>query len=73
MSPGYRHRALATSDIGDFLNYATVTKAAMTPWMMEDLARKPDAQRYIESFECVLFGGGKLTAKLKNKEGLFGR
>lgn len=58
LCPGFRHRALATSDIADYLRYANVTKAAMTPWMMESLAREPNAQRYMEKFETVLFGGG---------------
>ncbi|ROV93607.1 hypothetical protein VMCG_08113 [Cytospora schulzeri] len=57
-----RHRALATSDIADYLKYANVTKAAMTPWMMESLAREPDAQRYIEPFDTVLFGGAILSS-----------
>lgn len=58
LCPGYRHRAIATSDIADYLRYANVTKAAMTPWMMESLAREPNAEEYIQKFETVLFGGG---------------
>lgn len=66
LCPGYRHRALATSDIGGYLRYANVTKAAMTPWMMETLAREPDAQQYIEPFETVLFGGAMLSPFASN-------
>ncbi|KUI71790.1 Acetyl-coenzyme A synthetase 1 [Cytospora mali] len=59
--PGYRHRVMSTSEIGHYLKYANVTKAAMTPWMMEDIAVKPDAQRYIERLDSVLFGGAILS------------
>lgn len=64
LCPGYRHRGMATSDISDYLRHATVTKAAMTPWMLEDIARKPDARWYIEKFESVLFGGGQSSFDL---------
>lgn len=58
--PGFRHRAMGTGDISSFLEHAGVTVAALTPWMMEDVARKPNAKEYIEKLEAVLFGGGKL-------------
>ncbi|KAK7706321.1 hypothetical protein SLS64_007661 [Diaporthe eres] len=52
------HRAITTGDIREYLEFAKVTKAALTPWMMEDVARKPNPERYIKPFESVLFGGG---------------
>ncbi|KAL1850999.1 hypothetical protein Daus18300_012733 [Diaporthe australafricana] len=58
LCPGFRHRAITTGDIREYLEYARVTKAALTPWMMEDVARKPNPERYIKPFESVLFGGG---------------
>lgn len=57
--PGYRHRAMATGDVGAFLEHARVQVAALTPWMMEDVARKPNAKEYIEKLDAVLFGGGE--------------
>jgi hypothetical protein len=57
--PGFRHRAITTGDIREYLEFAKVTKAALTPWMMEDVARKPNPERYIKPFESVLFGGGE--------------
>ena len=57
--PGFRHRAITTGDIREYLDFAKVTKAALTPWMMEDVARKPNPERYIKPFESVLFGGGE--------------
>lgn len=58
LCPGFRHRAMGTGDISGFLEYARVKVAALTPWMMEDVARKPDAKRFIEKLDAVLFGGG---------------
>lgn len=59
LCPGFRHRAITTGDIREYLEFANVTKAALTPWMMEDVARKPNPERYIKPFESVLFGGGE--------------
>lgn len=59
LCPGFRHRAMGTADIGGFLEHARVTRAALTPWMMEDVARRPNAKDYIEKLEAVLFGGGR--------------
>lgn len=48
-----------TTDICDILEYGNIKIAGLTPWMMEDVARKPNAKQYIENLEAVLFGGGK--------------
>lgn len=61
LCPGFRHRAITTGDIREYLEFAKVTKAALTPWMMEDVARKPNPERYIKPFTSVLFGGGELN------------
>lgn len=60
LCPGFRHRAITTGDIREYLEFARVTKAALTPWMMEEIARRPNPERYIKPFESVLFGGGEL-------------
>lgn len=60
LCPGFRHRAMGTGDIGAFLTHARVRVAALTPWMMEDVARKDNAKEYIERLDVVLFGGGML-------------
>lgn len=62
LCPGFRHRAITTGDIREYLEFARVTKAALTPWMMEDVARKPNPERYIKPFESVLFGGGEFKS-----------
>ena len=56
--PGFRHRGVDTTDIYSIIENARVTKAILTPWMMEDIARKPNAKDYIERFSKVCFGGG---------------
>ncbi|KAK2602112.1 hypothetical protein N8I77_008672 [Diaporthe amygdali] len=61
LCPGFRHRAITTGDIREYLEFARVTKAALTPWMMEELARRPNPERYIKPFESVLFGGAVLS------------
>lgn len=57
--PGFRHRATGTTDVRGFLEHANVQQAVLTPWMMEDVARQPDAEHYIRKLEVVLFGGGQ--------------
>lgn len=56
--PGFRHRGVDAADIYAIIENARVTAATMTPWMMEDVARKPNARDYIEGFDKVCFGGG---------------
>ncbi|RYP77415.1 hypothetical protein DL771_001210 [Monosporascus sp. 5C6A] len=59
--PGFRHRAVQASDIYAIIENANVTKAILTPWMMEDIARNPNAKDYIQGFEKVCFGGATLS------------
>lgn len=63
LCPGFRHRTIGTADICDFLEHAGVTVAVLIPWMMEDVARKPNAQQYIEKLDVVIFGGGQLLSE----------
>ena len=56
--PGFRHRGVDTKDIYGIMENARATKASLTPWMLEDVARHPNAKYYIERFEKVCFGGG---------------
>ncbi|RYP43593.1 hypothetical protein DL770_011588 [Monosporascus sp. CRB-9-2] len=59
--PGFRHRGVQASDIYAIIENANVTKAILTPWMMEDIARNPSAKDYIQGFEKVCFGGAALS------------
>ncbi|RYP29495.1 hypothetical protein DL767_006685 [Monosporascus sp. MG133] len=59
--PGFRHRGVQASDIYAIIENANVTKAILTPWMMEDIARNPNAKDYIQGFEKVCFGGAALS------------
>lgn len=45
--PGFRHRATAVTDAGLLLEHARPDKLTFTPWMMEEVARRPDADRLI--------------------------
>ena len=57
--PGFRHRSVDTKDIYGIIENARVQKAILTPWMLEDIARHPNAKDYMERLEKVSFGGGK--------------
>ncbi|KAK7756796.1 hypothetical protein SLS62_001239 [Diatrype stigma] len=59
--PGFRHRGVDAADIYAIIEHARVTAATLTPWMMEDIARRGDARRYIEGFDKVCFGGAALS------------
>ncbi|KAF3767061.1 acetyl-CoA synthetase-like protein [Cryphonectria parasitica EP155] len=59
--PGFRHHGVSPSDLCQILPQAKVTKGIMTPWMMEDLSRRPDAGDFIRPFEHVCFGGAVLS------------
>lgn len=69
LCPGFRHRAMGTGDVCGFLEHANVKVAALTPWMMEDVAKKENAKEYIERLDEVLFGGGRLLSLLSLHEG----
>lgn len=58
--PGFRDRGVDASEICLLLARANATKAFFTPWMMEAVARRKDADKFMEPFEYVCFGGGKL-------------
>ncbi|RYO94510.1 hypothetical protein DL764_007829 [Monosporascus ibericus] len=59
--PGFRHRGVQASDIYAIIENANVAKAILTPWMMEDIARNPNAKDYIQGFKKVCFGGAALS------------
>lgn len=56
--PGFRHRIVNPSDVPKLLPQAKCTKAVLTPWIMEEIARRPDAEELLKDFEMVAFGGG---------------
>lgn len=56
--PGFRHRGVNPSDLFDLLPQAKCTKGVLMPWMMEDVARRSDGEKYMKEFEHVSFGGG---------------
>lgn len=62
MLPGFRHRGASPSDICPLLDHANVTRAILTPWIMEDIARRSDAQHYIERFDNVMYGTAVLSS-----------
>ncbi|RYP43923.1 hypothetical protein DL768_009554 [Monosporascus sp. mg162] len=77
--PGFRHRGVQASDIYAIIENANATKAILTPWMMEDIARNPNAKNYIQGFEKVCFGGAVLSdfalrvwAKYTNIQNIWG-
>lgn len=57
--PGFRHRTAVASEVHLLLPYANASKAFFTPWVMEEIARRPDAADLIKPFEHVCFGGGE--------------
>lgn len=56
--PGFRHRGVNPEDLFDLLPQAKCTQGVLMPWMMEDIARRPDAETFIRPFDHVVFGGG---------------
>ncbi|KAJ0114297.1 Bacitracin synthase 3 [Diaporthe amygdali] len=65
--PGFAHRAVRPEEICDILDYANVTQALFTPWMMDHIARQPNAQSYIEPFDSAMYCGANIsdtTAKI---------
>ncbi|ROW00362.1 hypothetical protein VMCG_07241 [Cytospora schulzeri] len=58
--PGFSHRAVRPEEICDILEHANVTQSLFTPWMMDYIARQPDAQRYIEPFDSAMYCGAFL-------------
>lgn len=59
--PGFRHRAVNTQDVCDIIEHARCRTAIMTPYMMEDVARRPDAERIIKKLDSVYFSGAVLS------------
>ncbi|RYP76208.1 hypothetical protein DL769_003679 [Monosporascus sp. CRB-8-3] len=59
--PGFRHRGVQASDIYAIIENSNVTKAILTPWMVEDIARHPNAKDYIQGFEKVCVGGAAIS------------
>lgn len=55
------HRGALPTDMCPLLDHANVTKAILTPWIMEDIARRPDAQKYIQPFDKVMYGTAVLS------------
>lgn len=60
--PGFRDRGVDASEICQLLAHANATKAFFTPWMMETIARRKDASKFIEPLENVAFGGAVLSS-----------
>lgn len=58
--PGFRDRGVDASEICQLLARANATKAFFAPWMMETVARRKDARKFIEPLDNVVFGGGKV-------------
>ncbi|CAN8102668.1 unnamed protein product [Discula destructiva] len=59
--PGFRHRPVGTQDVCAILEHSMATTAIMTPFMMEDVARRPDAAQFIKRLEAVYFAGATLS------------
>lgn len=59
--PGFAHRAVRPEEICDILDYANVTQALFTPWMMDHIARQPNAQSYIEPFDLAMYCGANIS------------
>ncbi|KAI0469801.1 acetyl-CoA synthetase-like protein [Xylariaceae sp. FL0804] len=59
--PGFRHRSLDSKDICDVLRHARASTAILMPWMMELIAREPDAKDYMQSLKFVSVGGAVLS------------
>ncbi|KAG6366016.1 hypothetical protein INS49_000192 [Diaporthe citri] len=59
--PGFRHRTAVASEAHLLLPHANASKAFFTPWIMEDIARRPDAAKLIKPFQHVCFGGAVLS------------
>lgn len=60
--PGFRHRGVNPDDLFELLPKANCKKGIMTPWMMESIARRPDAETFIRPFDHVAFGGAVLSS-----------
>ncbi|CAN8102118.1 unnamed protein product [Discula destructiva] len=60
--PGFRHRGVSPSDLLELLPQAKCTNGILTPWMMEDVARRPDAGKFIQEFDNVSYSGAVLSA-----------
>ncbi|ROV97961.1 hypothetical protein VSDG_04874 [Cytospora chrysosperma] len=59
--PGFAHRATQPEEICDILDHAHVTQSLFTPWMMDYIARQPNAQAYIEPFDSAMYCGAFLA------------
>ncbi|KAG6362237.1 hypothetical protein INS49_010467 [Diaporthe citri] len=57
----FAHRAVRPEEICDILDYANVTRALFTPWMMDQIARQPNAQSYIEPFDSAMYCGANIS------------
>lgn len=57
---GFAHRAVRPDEICDILEHANVTRSLFTPWMMETIARHPNARSYIEPFDSAMYCGAAL-------------
>lgn len=61
LEKGFAHRAVRPEEICDILDHANVTQSLFTPWMMDHIARQPNAQAYIEPFESAMYCGAFLS------------
>lgn len=58
---GFAHRAVRPEEICSILDYANVKQALFTPWMMDQIARQPNAQSYIEPFDSAMYCGANIS------------
>ncbi|KAI0022959.1 acetyl-CoA synthetase-like protein [Xylariomycetidae sp. FL0641] len=65
--PGFRHRLLEPKDICHVLDHARITKFVLMPWMMEEIARRPDGEEYMKRVDLAYFGGATLSPYAANK------
>jgi acyl-coenzyme A synthetase/AMP-(fatty) acid ligase len=59
--PGFRHRGAALADVCHIMEHARAEKAVFTPWMIEAIARRPDAARFITPLRWVGVTGGAVS------------
>ncbi|POS78668.1 hypothetical protein DHEL01_v202945 [Diaporthe helianthi] len=61
--PGFRHHTATAIDAHLLIPYANASKAFFTPWVMEEISRRADAEELIKHFVHVCFGGAMLSSQ----------
>ncbi|TGJ85294.1 hypothetical protein E0Z10_g3472 [Xylaria hypoxylon] len=58
----YRNHGISNTDpLFDVCTYSKAKYVFMLPYIMEEIARKPNPENYIKNFEKVFFGGGEVS------------